>query len=177
MKTKLITASIVFTLLAPLIFGGCGAKAQAEGFAIYLTKNDVPPSRMEDFSHVALANKPIISINDIIGYAPGYNYIEMTDEAFSRVMKLQVPTSGTSFVVCVDKQPVYWGAFWTPFSIQSFSGVMILLIPYSNALPANTIAISKGYPSYAYFKQNLDIEAPVILESLEKAGKLQAFVK
>ncbi|MFC1909389.1 hypothetical protein ACFLXD_06040, partial [Chloroflexota bacterium] len=32
---------------------------------------------------------------------------------------------GKSFLVCVDKAPIYWGAFWTPISSMSFDGVTI----------------------------------------------------
>jgi hypothetical protein len=43
-----------------MVVGGCAADKE-EGFAIYLTKDDIPPSRMEALSHVEIAKKPIIS--------------------------------------------------------------------------------------------------------------------
>jgi len=51
-----LLSSIVFTM----VVGGCTADKE-EGFAIYLTKDDIPPSRMEALSHVEIAEKPIIS--------------------------------------------------------------------------------------------------------------------
>jgi len=36
----------------------------AKGFAIYLTKQDIPPAQMEDLSHVDIAERPIITISE-----------------------------------------------------------------------------------------------------------------
>ena len=61
--SKLIVALICILL----IFSGCTA-VEGEGFAIYLTKEDISPAQMEALSHVDIADQPIISINDVITY-------------------------------------------------------------------------------------------------------------
>jgi hypothetical protein len=167
-------------LLAGLILiitsasGGCSSPEKTpgrEGFAIYLTRDDVPVSEMEKFSHVEIADEPIISIQDIIAYHQETHEIELTAAAYERVMGLQVPTSGKSFVVCVDKAPIYWGAFWAPYSSQSFFGVTILVPTFSER--ENTIKLEAGYPSAGFYRGEDPRSNAAIMESLEKAGKLK----
>ena len=42
-----------------LMSSGCSAKNN-EGFAIYLTKEDIPPSQTEALSHIDIADQPTI---------------------------------------------------------------------------------------------------------------------
>ena len=102
-----------------LMSGGCSAKNN-EGFAIYLTKEDIPPSQMEALSHIDIADQPTISIKDIITYNAQTHELKLIDTAFERISSLEVPVKGKSFMVCVNKAPIYWGAFWTPISSMSF---------------------------------------------------------
>ena len=153
-----------------LVLSGC-TTPEGEGFAIYLTKEDVPPEKMEMLSNVDLADQPVISMQDIIQYNAQTHEIKLTDAAFERISQLEVPVRGKSFLVCVDKAPIYWGAFWAGYSSQSFDGITIMLKP---PFPGkNFITISRGYPS-ADFAQGEDPRAnAVIMDSLEKAGKLK----
>ena len=73
-------------------------------------------------------------------------------------------------MVCIDKQPVYWGAFWTPISSQSFDGVtiwqpMLLQEPY-------IIILQLGYPSNSFYGGEDPRNNQEIFDSLDKAGKL-----
>jgi hypothetical protein len=171
MKMKLITASIVFTLLEPFLFGGCGSKLGGEGFAIYLTRDNIPPDKIAMQSHVEIADKPLISINDIKSYTWDTHKIELVPEAFQKLKALKVPTTGISFAACVNKSPVYCGAFWTPVSSQSFDGVTIMMP--SNYLEDNVISLQPGYPGLAFFSGKDPRSNPLIKEALEKAGKLK----
>ncbi|MDD5702877.1 MAG: hypothetical protein PHU23_12605, partial [Dehalococcoidales bacterium] len=103
-----------------------GTLMENEGFAVYLTRDDISPDKMEALSHVEIAGQPVISIQDIITYNAQTHELELTEDAFNRIAGLEVPVSGKSFLVCVNKEPVYWGAFWPPFSSMSFSGIVIL---------------------------------------------------
>jgi hypothetical protein len=141
-----------------------------EGFAIYLTKQDIPPAQMKALSHVNLTDQPIISIKDIITYNAQTHEIKLTDEAFERIYQLDVSTGGKSFIVCVDKAPIYWGAFWTPISSISFDGVTIWK-PYSSQGPT-VITLQLGYPSSSFYGGEDPRSNPVVIESLEQAGKL-----
>jgi len=172
MKKRVIAASISIMLLAPFILGGCSSQnPKGEGFAIYLTRDNIPVSQMEALSHVEIADTPVISNKDIVTYTEDKHEIKITAEAYDRVMQMEVSTSGKSFVVCVDKGPIYWGAFWTPYSSQSFDGVTIRVPSFNEQ--ENTITLELGYPSLSFYQGEDPRSNPVIMESLEKAGKLK----
>jgi hypothetical protein len=167
------TASLVLSfslLFVTLILSGC---ARSEGFAIYLTKDNIRPSQMPILSHVDLAESPIISEGDIISYDKNTHEVEISADAFERIKQTDKNYLGESFVVCVDKQPIYWGAFWSGLSSQSFEGVTIIRPLQSLHDNQFVITIGLGYPSWIFF-QGVDPRSnPVILKSLEQAGKLK----
>ena len=146
-------------------------KVLGEGFAIYLTKGDVPPSQMEALSHVDIVDKPVIGLDDIVSYNSTNHEITLTENGMKNITSLQVPTSGKSFLVCVNKSPIYWGAFWTPISSQSFSGVTIEM-PLLSGQKAGTISINLGYPAQSFYRGEDPRNNPVVLDSLRQAGKL-----
>ncbi len=124
-KTLLAILSIA-TLLLPLVFNSCGSP-KTEGFAIYLTRDDVPVAQMS--LDMAIADESIIATKDIITYYKDTHEIELTDAAYERVKQINVSTSGTSFIVCLDKKPVYWGAFWLAMTSIQFKGATIFVQP------------------------------------------------
>ena len=73
-------------------------------------------------------------------------------------------------MVCVDKAPIYWGAFWVLWSSMSFDGVTIWLPPIFEEL--NVIRLELGYPSSALYTGEDPRSNPVVMESLEQAGRL-----
>ena len=160
---------IVALAFTSFFTGGCAAD-ESEGFAIYLTRDNIPPSQMEALSHVEIADQPIISDSDIIYYNSQTHELKLTSAAFQRVSELEVPTNGKSFVVCVDKGPVYWGAFWVAHSSQSFGGVTICKL-LGDEIP-EIIAIELGYPSSSFYEGDDPRDNEDILESLEQSGKL-----
>ena len=162
-----LTASL---LLVSLTFVGCNSQKD-EGFSIYLTEQDTPVSAMPALSHIELANEPIISIDDIISYTRETHEIELTANAYERILELTVPTSGKAFIVCVDNKPMYWGAFWVMWSSQSFDGVTIML-PLLRS-ERHLIQIQLGYPSPDFHHSEDPRSNPAILQSLEQAGKLE----
>jgi hypothetical protein len=166
---KLIPKLIVVLICLLFICGSCTA-TKGEGFAIYLAKVDIPPSKMEALSHVELADQPIISIKDVITYNAQTHELKLTASAFERISQLDVPVRGKSFVVCVDRQPIYSGAFWTPISSISFDGVTIWK-PYSFQGPP-VITLELGYPSSSFYGGDDPRNRTEILRSLEQEGKL-----
>ncbi len=179
MKRKLITASMVLLLLAPFIFSGCdfitgntpaATTTASEGFAIYLTRDNIPPDKMEMQSHVEIAAAPVLSSADIVAYNWETQEIKLTIAAWERLQSMNVPTGGTSFVVCVDKAPVYWGAFWAGYSSQSFDGVTIMAPALG--LEDNVIQLGLGYPSESFYQGEDPRPNLLIKAALEKAGKL-----
>jgi hypothetical protein len=154
---------------AVILLSGC-ATPKGEGFAIYLTEEDIPPTQMEALSHVDIADQPIISMKDVITYNAQTHELKLTDAAFERISQLEVPIEGKSFMICVDKGPIYWGAFWTPISSMSFNGVTIWK-PLSAQEP-KVITLELGYPSSSFYEGEDPRNNAEVMESLEQAGKL-----
>ena len=152
-----------------ILFSGCTTPT-SEGFAIYLTKQDIPPAQMEALSHVDIAKQPIISMRDIITYDAQAHELKLTNVASERISQLEVPVEGKSFMVCVDKRPIYWGAFWTPISSMSFDGITIWH-SLSSQEP-NVIKIDLGYPSSSFFTGEDPRNNDEVIKSLEQDGKL-----
>jgi hypothetical protein len=125
---------------------------------------------MEMLSYVDIANQPIISIQDISTYNAQNHEIKLTDRAFERISKLEVPVRGKSFLVCVDRASIYWGAFWTPISSMSFGGVTIWKPLGSPELKVITLEL--GYPSSSFYSGEDPRNNTAILQSLEQSGKL-----
>ena len=144
-----------------------------EGFAIYLTREDIAPDRMEALSHVDIADQPIISIEDVITYDAQTHELKLTDKAYERVCQLEVPVRGKSFLVCVDKRPIYWGAFWTSVSSISFDGVTIWQ-PFGppGSQEQKIVTIELGYPSLSFYGGEDPRNNTEVIESLEQANKL-----
>jgi hypothetical protein len=166
---KILPRLIIVLICIILISSGCTA-TKGEGFAIYFTKYDIPPERMEALSHVEMADQPIISMKDVITYNAQTHEIRLTDETFERISQLDVPVRGKSFLVCVDKGLIYWGAFWTSFSSVSFDGVTIWN-PLSIQEP-KIITLELGYPSSSFYKGEDPRNNAEVMKSLEQAGKL-----
>jgi hypothetical protein len=161
---------LIFALVCILLISSGCTTAKGEGFAIYLTKEDIPPAQMEALSHVNIADQPIISMGDIITYNDQTYELKLIPSAFERISQLDVPVRGKSFLVCVDKEPIYWGAFWTPISSMSFDGVTIWK-PLGSQEP-KVITLELGYPSSSFYSGEDPRNNPAVINSLEQAGKL-----
>ena len=153
-----------------LMLSGC-TTSKGEGFAVYLTRGDTSPARMPALSHVDIAEQPIIAMSGIITYNAKTHEITLTTSAYERISKLEVPVGGRSFVVCVDRKPIYWGAFWSPVSSVPFDGVTIMK-PLSFQ-DAKIIKLGLGYPSPSFFRGEDPRLNTEVMNSLEQAGKLK----
>jgi hypothetical protein len=153
---------------------GCGT-SRGEGFAIYFLATEIPVSQLPILSHVEPADTPLVSGADIVSYSKDTHRIELTAGAFNRVAELEVPVSGRVFVVCVDRQPVYTGAIFTPISSVSFAGVVIMkpLDAEATAAGRHTVQLQLGYPGPDFFSGKDPRADPEIIESLQQAGKLR----
>jgi hypothetical protein len=165
-----LTIVISCILLIIIVYSGYTATTKGEGFAIYLTREDIPPAKMEALSHVEISDQPIVSVEDIITYNAQTHEMKLTPSAFERISELGVPVTGKSFMVCINKEPIYWGAFWTPISSISFDGVTIWK-PY-NTQEQKIIVLELGYPSSSFYGGKDPRNNTKVLESLEKADKL-----
>jgi hypothetical protein len=167
---RILTAlTLVILVCLPILSAGCSTR-KGEGMAVYLTKGDIPPSQMQALSHVDIAEQPAIGMQDIITYNAQTHEMKLTTSCYEALSKLDVPVHGRSFVVCVDKHPLYWGAFWTPVSSISFDGVTIWK-PYSLHEPY-IVTLELGYPTASFYGGDDPRNNPEVLKSLEQAGKL-----
>ncbi len=168
----------VVPLLGALSFllAGCvyalTSTPHGEGVAIYLTAQGLSVAQMEaaDLVQVQPASTALIGPGDVLAYRQASHEVELAPDAKERVRNLKVPNNGVPFLVCVDRRPVYWGAFWTALSSASFEGVVIRLPLGSDG---NTIQIELGYPGASFFQGQDPRGVPEIMRALERAGKLQ----
>ncbi len=163
-------AKMVILIVCVLLMTGSCSSSKTEGFAIYLTKGDIAPEQMFALSQVELKSLPIISLSDIITYNAQTHEIKLTADAFARIALLEVPVQGKSFVVCVDRKPIYSGAFWTPISSIGYDGVTIWKPLYSQATKIVTLEL--GYPSSTFYAGEDPRNNPEVLRSIAQAGKL-----
>ncbi|MFH1640291.1 MAG: hypothetical protein ABIB93_08320 [Chloroflexota bacterium] len=172
MKKRLGVVPALFSfLLAVLLFAGCAAP-QSEGVSIYLTSREIPVAAMPMQSHVEIAAQPTVAPDEIISYKRETHEIELTPSAYERITEMDVPVSGRSFVVCVNRSPIYWGAFWTPLSSLSFDGIVIMK-PLALERNDHIIRLEAGYPSPQFFTgEDTRLNAQV-MQALEQAGKLK----
>lgn len=137
-------------------------------FSIYLTAQEMSTSETE-LNSLELEKRPILSSDDITRYSKDTHEIYLTSPAYERISQLFVPTGGRGFVVCVGRERIYSGAFWTMLSSQSFDGVAI----WVPLMDKHAIQMKLGYPGPFDFRGEDPRSDPRILRSLEQAGKLE----
>ena len=145
----------------------------SEGFAIYLPARKITANEMleANLSDLELEDKPVLSVDDIVTYSKNTHEIELTSAAYERLSQLSVPIAGMPFVVCVDRAPVYGGAFWVGYSSMAFNGIVVDTLFATQNRP---IRIQLGYPESPELFVGEDRRSdPRILQSLEQAGKLK----
>jgi hypothetical protein len=166
--------SVFLVIIYVLAISGC-QPGKNDGFAIYLLARDVPAAALSqtDIDRLVLESKPVISADDIISYDRTGHVLDLTQAAYDRLGQLfstSVRVSGLPFVVCVGKERIYTGAFWTPISSISYDGVVIMQ-PHDTQ--GTTVQIALGYPGPDFFK-GLDLRADDrIMRALEHTGKLK----
>lgn len=140
----------------------------SDSFGIYLTAQDIQPEQLVIMSYIEPAETPVVSVDDIIVYDRDSHSIVLKENAKNQLENLEIPVSGKSFLVCVDRQPKYAGAFWILISSIPFRGPVILV---QEPLP-DTIRIQLGYPEGIDNTYDDPRDHPDVMAALEKAGKL-----
>jgi hypothetical protein len=166
--------SLLLVILCGLVISGC-RPVKGDGFAIYLLARDLPPAELSqmDIDRLILQSKPVISGDDILSYDKTDHTLELTQAAYARVQALfptSVKVSGLPFVVCVGKERIYMGAFWTPISSLSYDGVVIM---QPVGAEGTTIQLSLGYPGPDFFTGYDPRADPRIMSALERDEKLR----
>jgi hypothetical protein len=180
MKTN--RANLLLSVALLLVPAGCSKESEAatepgppQPVAIYLVARDVPSAELvrTDVRALPLREPPVLTSDDIVTYDWATHEIELTGEAYRRVRqvyRLPVDVDGVPFVVCVGRQPIYAGAFWTPLSSLSFDGVTIQQ-PMADQPPV--IRLYRGYPGPDFSRGRDPRSNPRIMAALRAAGKLK----
>jgi hypothetical protein len=177
---KKITLTLILIVLT---LSACQSPAEedqltreGEPFAIYLLTDEQitgPAARNYDIDKLPLAEMPIIAADDIINYDWERQGFNLEEEAYFRLISIfmgGLPFSGVPFVVMSYQQPIYVGAFWTPYSSLSFDGVVIMQ-PLDPA--GQTIYINLGYPNEDQFTGEDPRSDPRLQQALEEAGLIK----
>jgi hypothetical protein len=148
------------------------APAGNMSLAIYLLVTNPQPEALASQCHLEREGEPVITIDDVVSYEKATHTIILTNAGYERLQRLQVPTSGLSFALYVDNEPIYSGAFWTNISSQSFDGVVIIVEP-SQPVNDPVIKIQLGYPGSDFYKGDDPRSDSRIMQVLQQAGKLR----
>ena len=100
-----------------------------------------------DWSRIRLSEPPLISATDIISYDFANHVIRLGPEALPRIPR--PPVEGTPFVVVVNGERIYLGAFTSGFSSMTF-GVPSIMVDRRTLVtnqPPDTLVIERAYTS------------------------------
>jgi hypothetical protein len=170
-RNSLFYASSILILI---LLASCREKqANISGneFSIYLLAGEVSPEKIDLTKPLELAVNPLISVKDMVNYDKATHEIQLTESGYEIMHNLTVPTQGKAFAVCVNGEIIYTGAFWAPYSSQSFGGIVI--DPFQATKENPIIQITLGYPGQTFFEGEDSRADARIMQALEKIGKLK----
>jgi len=161
---------IVILLLGLFVITACSVENRG-GFAIYLLADGITPQELPVLSHLELIDPPLLTEQDIISYQKSTHEIELSAIGVDKLQQMDVPVSGIAFAICVDREPIYTGAFWAAYSSLSYDGVVIDPTLVSPENPV--IQVNLGYPGASFYRGDDPRSDPRIITALEKAGVLK----
>ena len=92
-------------------------ESKADSFEIYLVKDMSTQQATEtDLDRLILEDTPVITLNDITDYYWNSQVFKVRKEGLSEQLQKAFKLSGTTFVVTVNGERIYLGAFWTMLS-------------------------------------------------------------
>jgi hypothetical protein len=134
--------------------------------ASYLLLSFLRPSEGGFGIYLLRSGELVISDMEIISYNRTSHEIKLTEAGVAKIEGLQVPLNGTGFVVKVEGEEIYLGAFWSPISSLPYHGVVI-----ETVVTDNSVKIEAGYPS-SHFQGEDPRDNPKIFDYLDRVGKL-----
>jgi len=132
----------------------------------YLLLSFLRPSEGGFGIYLLESGELVISEMEIISYNKTSHEIKLTEAGVAKIEGLQVPLNGTGFVVKVEGEEIYRGAFWSPVSSIPYQGVVI-----ETVVNDNTVKIEAGYPS-SHFQGEDPRNNSEIFDYLNRVGKL-----
>jgi hypothetical protein len=172
MKTRAL-----WVVVSLLIVTSAVAIPQRSTFAIHLIAGPVDArdfAQRGQWKNLPLAGMPIISEADILAYDFSKHAIRLKLEALRRLPR--PPVAGTPFVVVVNGERIYPGAFYTSVSSISCELPVIVVdrVAQSQAADADVLLIERAYPPTIAFGKDLrsDIRVRDVLSKLKKLAPL-----
>ncbi len=151
-----------------------GTVSAVDGFAIYLVTGGLSPAEaaQADVTSLPYQAEPILQMDDITLYHAATHAFELTAAGKRQLAALKVPVSGLPFVVCVDGEAIYAGAFWASYSSLSYFESVVLNVTFAHT--EEPLRLDLGYPGPSpELYTGIDLRSdPRILAAFEKAGKL-----
>lgn len=171
---RLVPAGFALLGLALTLLTSACRSGDDEGFAIYLLAQETPPAKLAMLSHLAIDETPLVAGDDLVSYHLATHEMELSPDAYSKIMHLGLPLAGRSFAVCVDGHPVYAGAFVIPLSSMSVDAVVIWQPTHTHeSLDHYALRLELGYPGAGFYTGEDPRAAPEIVEALERDKKLR----
>lgn len=137
-------------LLILLVLTSCqfGVAQNKTGFALYHLP-DIKPGDLakRDIRKIKTRSGPILTTADVVSYLKDTREMTLSPDGRQKIEDLKIPDSGLSFIVFVDGEPIYLGAFWNEFSSLTFRGVAVDVAPLRSG--ANVLKFELDYPPLA----------------------------
>ena len=170
MKAAILLGAFVLHIVTSLT-----PAQQPATVAIYLFANpvDARTVKQDQWKSLPLASEPIISETDILAYDFSKHAIKLSAEALKRLPR--PPVTGTPFVVVINGERIYPGAFYNmASSIPCDMPVIVTArIGQSESLGADVVLIDRAYPQQYATGKDLRSDAR-IRDALGKLKKLAA---
>jgi hypothetical protein len=164
-------------VVALLTITSLAALPKRSTFAIYLIADPVDArafARQGQWKKLPLASAPVIFEADILAYDFSKHAMRLRPEALKRLPR--PPVAGTPFVVVVNGERIYPGAFYTDLSSISCDLPVIVVdrAAPSQASGADVLLIERAYPESIAFGKDLrsDVRVRDALGKLKKLATL-----
>jgi hypothetical protein len=173
MRSKPILGVLIF-----LTASAAAAQSQQHTFAIYLLARPIDTRTLAQdqgqWKQLSLASVPVISDADIISYDFSNHAMRLGPGAINRLPK--PPVTGTPFVIVVNGERIYQGAFYTSLSSISYTEPVIVVDNPEPTRPrqVDVLTIDRGYPAKMARGEDRRSDER-IRTALSKLGKLASF--
>jgi hypothetical protein len=168
MKKAILSGMLMFQILPSL-----AALQKQDSVAIYLFAGpvDTRSIKQQEWKKLPLASEPIISEADILAYDFSKHALRLRPEALKRLPR--PPVEGTPFVVVVNGERIYPGAFYTMLSSIPCSTPVIVVNrrAQSEAAAEDVVLIERAYPVQSAKEEDLRSDKRV-KDALVKLKKL-----
>ncbi|MBP6965217.1 MAG: hypothetical protein KBC96_12515 [Armatimonadetes bacterium] len=159
-----------------------GARPALSPVSIYLAEDETLTALdalKMDLREIKLQWKPLFTLDDFACYSWKDHWFKLTPEALKRLPKAAPPENrllkGIPFVLFVNGERVYMGAFWTWISSLTFPNPVIVADEMWLPSRLNWLTIDRAYPGWTEEQNEDDIRnSPALQKALEAAGKFEA---